>query len=171
MPEQKLLLILFGLPGAGKTYAGRLLRDDFGFHFHESDEDIPDDYRRLVQAGQVVSEERRDAFHRALLDRVEALWHVHPRLAVAVPLLRHKHREWFRHRLPAARFLLVHCAPERWEARLAARTHTIGADYARKILPLYEPPALEHFVLDDTEEGEVALRAQLRAIVEAIDAQ
>ena len=169
MPEQKRLLILFGLPGAGKSYAGALLRDEFGFYFHESDEDIPEDYRRLVQAGRVVSDERRDAFHRDLLDRVEALWQAQHRLAVAVPLLRQRHRTWFRERFPAARFVLVQCAPERWAARLAARTHTVGADYARKILPLYEPPTLEHAVLDDSEEGAAAVRSQLRAILGDIE--
>ncbi|MCC7359723.1 MAG: hypothetical protein IT317_09610, partial [Anaerolineales bacterium] len=52
----RLLLILFGLPGAGKSYVGRVVRDAFGYHLHEADDDIPEDYRRLVAAGQVVSE-------------------------------------------------------------------------------------------------------------------
>ncbi len=148
-----MLLILFGLPGAGKSYAGALLRDEFGFHFHESDDDIPDDYRRLVAAGQMVTEERRDDFHRHLVERVAALTAEHPRLAVAAPLLRQKHRVWLRERFPQAHFVLVQAEPAVWQARLAGRTHTVGADYARKILPLYEPPALEHFVLNDSADG------------------
>jgi gluconokinase len=161
------LLILFGLPGAGKSYVGGLLRDEFGFHFHESDDDIPDDYRRLVAAGQVVSGQRRDDYHRHLLERLAGLSAEHPRLAVAVPLLRQKHRDWIRERFPGARFILVQCAPEQWAARLAGRQHTVGADYACKVLPLYEPPALPHTVLDDTAEGAARVREQLRAILGA----
>lgn len=161
MTNPSQLLILFGLPGAGKSYVGALLRDEFGFHFHEADDDIPDDYRRLVQAGQVVSDERRDAYHRDLLDRLAALAADHPRLAVAVPLLRQKHRDWIRARFPVARFVLVQTSPETWSARLAARTHTVGADYARKVLPLYQPPTLEHSVLINDAEGVASLRRQL----------
>jgi len=164
-----MLLILFGLPGAGKSYAGEILRDQFGFHFHESDEDIPEDYRRLVMAGQMVPEERRDDYHRHLLDRLAGLAAVHPRLAVAVPLLRQKHRDWIRERFPLAQFILVQCAPDCWVARLAGRTHTVSPDYARKILPLYEPPALPHFTLDDTADGPVVVRQQLEQILAELE--
>ena len=164
-----MLLVLFGLPGAGKTFAGALLRDEFGFHFHESDDDIPEDYRRLVAAGQVVSDERRDGYHRHLLDRIAALAESHPRLAVAVPLLRQKHREWIQARFPQAHFVLVQVDPALWQSRLARRTHTVGADYARKILPLYEPPALEHATLDTTPEGPAAVREQLSALLSRLE--
>jgi gluconate kinase len=157
---------LFGLPGAGKSFVGELLRDEFGFHLHEADDDIPDDYRRLVQAGHVVGDDRRDAYHRLLLDRIAALAAQHPRLAVAVPLLRQKHRDWIRARFPAAAFILVTCEPARWEARLAGRTHTVDAGYARKVLPLYEPPTLPHFTLDNTPDGAGRLREQLTLILD-----
>jgi gluconate kinase len=159
------LIILFGLPGAGKSYAGRLLRDLFGYHFHEADDDIPADYRALVAAGQVVSEERRDAYHRALLDRLAELRSQHPRLAVAVPLLRDRHRRWIAERFPEAVFILVHCAPEPWAARLAARAHTVGLDYARVVSALYEPPTIPHHVLDNSAGGPAALQAQLARLL------
>ena len=140
MPDQgsPSLLILFGLPGAGKSFVGQVLRDDFGYFFHEADEDIPDDYRRAVAAGEVVDEERRDAYHLHLLERIADLSSGHARLAVAVPLLRDRHRRWILERFPQAVFILVECEPERWQARLAGRTHTVGLDYARKIVSMYE---------------------------------
>lgn len=166
-PAVPALVILFGLPGAGKSYAGRLLRDAFGYHLHEADDDIPADYKRDVAAGQVVSDERRDAYHRLLVERVAELRAIHPRLAVAVPLLRDKHRHWLRDRFPDAVFVLVTCAAGPWEARLAQRTHTVGLDYARKIVALYEPPTLPHATLDDSAEGAETLRAQLQHILTA----
>jgi len=159
------LIILFGLPGAGKSYAGRLLRDVFGCHFHEADDDIPADYRALVAAGRVVSEARRDAYHRALLDRLAALRAQHPRLAVAVPLLRDRHRRWIAERFPDALFLLVESAPGTWAARLAARAHTVGLDYARVVSALYEPPTIPHHRLDNTPDGPASLQAQLAQLL------
>jgi gluconokinase len=161
------LVILFGLPGAGKSYAGRLLRDEFGYYLHEADEDIPEDYKRDVAAGQVVSDERRDAYHRRLIERVAGLRAEHARLAVAVPLLRDKHRHWIAERFPEAVFVLVTCAEAQWEARLRGRTHTVGLDYARKVVALYEPPTLPHLMLDDSGEAAEALRGQLRRLLGA----
>ena len=160
------LVVLFGLPGAGKSFAGRLLRDECGYHLHEADDDIPADYKRDVAAGQVVSDERRDAYHRLLIERVAELRAAHSRLALAVPLLRDKHRHWLAARFPDAVFVLVACSPGPWEARLAARTHTVGLDYARKVVALYEPPTLPHATLDDSAEGAESLRAQLVRLLE-----
>jgi gluconate kinase len=163
-----MLLILFGLPGGGKSTLGRLLQAEHGFHFHEADDDIPDDYRRRVAAGEVMSDGRRDEYHRALLERIAALQAAHPRLAVAVPLLRQKHRDWICERFPQAHFILVVCPPELWEARLDGRQHTVRADYARKILPLYEAPTLKHFTVTNRAEGPDEVRAQLAAILAEI---
>jgi len=163
-----MLLILFGLPGAGKSFAGQVLRDRFGFYFHEADDDIPDDYKRAVAAGQVVDDERRDAYHHHLLDRLAELSAAHPRLAVAVPLLRDRHRRWIQERFSESVFILVQCDPARWRARLDSRTHTIGLDYAQKVLSLYEPPTIPHTLLDDTAEGTAEVERQLASLLEQL---
>jgi gluconate kinase len=163
-----MLLVLFGLPGAGKSFAGQLLRDRFGFFFHEADDDIPDDYRRAVAAGQVVDDERRDAYHRHLLERLAQLHRAHPRLAVAVPLLRDRHRRWIQERFPEAVFVLVQCEPNRWRARLESRTHTVSLDYAKKVIDLYEPPTVANHILDDTAEGPADIERQLTALLDRL---
>jgi len=160
-----MLLILFGLPGAGKSFAGQMLQAEFGFTFHEADEDIPDDYRQQVLAGQVVGESMRDAYHRYLLERIAELQTVHPRLAVAAPLLRDRHRQWIQARFPEAVFILVNCEPQAWETRLAARTHTISLAYAQKVANMNEPVTVPHRVLDDSVDGETGLRRQIAAIL------
>jgi gluconate kinase len=163
-----MLLILFGLPGAGKTYAARVLHDVFDFQVYEADDDIPEDYRRDVAAGLVVGDDRRDAYHRVVLERIADLLAHHDRLAVAVPLLRDKHRLWIRERFPEAVFVLVECDPNVWPARVDQRQHTVRGEYARKVLALYEPPSLEHFRLDTTEPGPAGVRRQLAAILAAM---
>jgi gluconokinase len=161
-----ILLILFGLPGAGKSFVGEVLRSDFGFFCHEADDDIPEDYRQLVLAGQVVGEPMRDAYHRHLLDRIAALHAAHPGLAVAAPLLRDRHRHWIRRRFPEAVFILVRCDQGAWEARLGERTHTISLDYARKVAGLFEPVTLNHYTLENSADGLSSLRRQIAAILE-----
>jgi gluconokinase len=160
------LIVLFGLPGAGKSHVGGLLRDEFGFHFHEADDDIPAEYRARVAAGEVVPDALRDDYHHALLDRLAALSAAYPRLAVAAPLLRDKHRRWIVERFPEVALVRVTCAPEVWEARLAARpAHAISLDYARRVRALDEPPTVPHLVLDNSSAGSAALRQALRALL------
>ena len=160
-----LLIILFGLPGAGKSFVGEMLRDEFGFTFHEADDDIPDDYRQLVVAGHVVGEPMRDDYHRNLLDVIAALWAVHARLAVAAPLLRDRHRRWLHERFPQALFLYVESEPAAWQARLSRRTHTISLDYARKVAGLNEPISVPFERLENNAEGMEAVRAQLTRLL------
>ncbi len=146
--------------------AGRLLRDEHGFHFHEADDDIPTDYRARVARGEVVSDAMRDDYHRALLDRLRELQAAHPRLAVAAPLLRDKHRRWIAERFPEALFVRVSCDPAVWEARLRARPdHAISLDYARRVRALDEPPTIPHVTLDNSGEGADALRRALARVV------
>jgi len=160
-----MLLILFGLPGAGKSFAGQLLQAEFGFTFHEADEDIPDDYRQQVLAGQVVGEPMRDAYHHHLLERIAELHIDHPRLAVAAPLLRDRHRQWIHARFPEAVFILVNCEQPAWESRLAARTHTISLAYAHKVASMNEPVTVPHILLDDSIDGQNGLRRQIAEIL------
>src|SRR5690606_4548719 len=56
------LLVLFGIPGAGKTYVGRVLAADFGFHFRDVDQDLPDEMREAIVNKQPVTDAMRDAF-------------------------------------------------------------------------------------------------------------
>jgi len=100
-----------------------------------------------------------------LLERIADLYRVHPRLAVAAPLLRDRHRQWIQARFPQAVFILVNCEEPAWESRLAARTHTISLAYARKVASMNEPITVPHLVLDDSTDGENGLRRQIAAIL------
>jgi gluconate kinase len=163
-----MLLILFGLPGAGKSFVGQLLRSEFGFAFHEADDDIPDDYRQQVLAGRVVGEPMRDDYHRHLIERIAELQLAHLRLAVAAPLLRDRHRQWIHERFPGAVFVLVQCDQRSWQARLAARTHTVSLDYARKVAGLYELATVPYVTLDDSADGPEVVRRQIEQILAGV---
>src|SRR5260221_5055291 len=67
------LVILFGLPGAGKSFVGEILRAEFGFEFHEADNDIPDDYRQLVLAERRGGPAIADALCRPMVFPVSQL--------------------------------------------------------------------------------------------------
>jgi gluconate kinase len=165
-----LILILFGQPGAGKSYAGGLLRDTLGFTLYEADDDLPADYRALAARGQVASEAMRDTYHRIVLERISELSARHDRLATALPLLRDRHRRWIRERFPSAAFILVESDLEIRERRLDSRQHAVSTAYARQVMTLYEPPSFPHYRVENGAVGPEAIRRQLLAIVTEVEA-
>src|SRR5690606_12522497 len=57
-----MLLILFGVPGAGKSFAGHILRDDYGVHFHDADHELPEDMRHALASKLPVTDDMRQRF-------------------------------------------------------------------------------------------------------------
>jgi len=117
----------------------------------------------------VVGEPMRDAYHRHLIERMAELHSAHPRLAVAAPLLRDRHRQWIHERFPEAVFILVRCERLAWEARLAARTHTISLAYAQKVAGMNEPVTVPYVMVDDSDAGPDSVRAQIQVILARLE--
>ncbi len=61
-----MLLIVFGLPGAGKTYVGKLLKDEFGFYFYDGDRDLTDEMRQALKEKKLFNDSMRDVFFQQL---------------------------------------------------------------------------------------------------------
>jgi len=48
---KNILIILFGLPGAGKNFVEDILRDEFEFFYYDIDDDIPEKIKEIVKKG------------------------------------------------------------------------------------------------------------------------
>ena len=54
------LLIIDGLPGAGKSYiAGKVLRDVFGFYFYDADFNLPESEIHALKNGLIPTHSMR----------------------------------------------------------------------------------------------------------------
>jgi gluconate kinase len=117
-----LLYVVFGLPGAGKSFVARQLGRR-GFFVHDGDDDLPDDMRQAIVRGEIITTEMRDRFMAVLIDHVVDLAASHPRLVVAQTFLKARHRAQLAARLPAARFVHVVADDDLRRRRLADRNH------------------------------------------------
>lgn len=133
------LIVLFGLPGAGKTFVARRLAER-GFHYHEGDEDLPADMRAAIDAARPVTPDMRDRFMVNLRESVARLVASEPRLVVAQTFLKHAHRDAFLARFPRAEFVLVTAPAALAEDRLARRRDGyLEPDYARAMTAAFDP--------------------------------
>ena len=85
-----MLLIVFGLPGAGKTYVGNLLRDEFGFYFYEGDRDLTDEMQQALKEKKLFNDSMRDVFFKNLIGKVSQLHKTKKHLVVAQTFIKEK---------------------------------------------------------------------------------
>mmetsp|Transcript_38187 Transcript_38187/g.75726 ORF Transcript_38187/g.75726 Transcript_38187/m.75726 type:complete len:197 (+) Transcript_38187:52-642(+) len=171
----KSLLFFFGLPGAGKSFCGRLMEREFGYRFHEGDAWLPEDLRASLRRGQGFTPEQRDRFAAAIADRIDEaklseLRSLTPRpLAVAQAVFKRRHRDIIRKRHPEAKFVWVRSDDVRFE-RLAARGNLVDVDLGRRMASDFEPPS-EDEVLHVIDNGggtdEALLLQQVRDLAVA----
>lgn len=159
-----MLVVMFGLPGAGKTFVARQFAMQHGVHFHDGDDDLPADMRAAIDAAAKVTPDMRDRFVDAMATSVEGLLRAHPSVVLAQTFLKQRHRERFLSRFPHARFVLVAAPSELREQRLAHRHHQpLQPDYARAMTSLFDPPPPGVPVI--TNDGDAhRLEEQLRSL-------
>src|SRR5690349_9488976 len=99
------MIILFGLPGAGKTFVGEYLRDTHGFYFYDGDQDLPTDMMEHINKSLPVTEDMRDRFFLQLISSVQKL--KSNNIVVAQTFIKEKYRQWMMERFPEAKFILI----------------------------------------------------------------
>lgn len=162
-----MLLVFFGLPGAGKTYAARVVAHEFGLTFHDGDDDLPASMRAAIAASRPVDNAMRDAFFTRLLEHVRVLYAEGHPLAVAQTFIQEKYRRQMLDAFPLARFILVEAAEPVRERRLANRTAGTHLEpgYARRMAASFEPPSIPFTVLRNDPDGAAHIIAQMRGLL------
>lgn len=163
-----MFLIFFGLPGAGKSYAARVIARKFKLSFHDGDDDLPDSMRAAIAASAPLADALRDEFFAALIEHVRNLREDGHPLAVAQTFVKEKYRRQVLDAFPEARFILVEASEEVREHRLAHRTKGARLDpvYARRMAAIFEPPGIPHDVLRNDSDGESEIIGQALEILE-----
>ncbi|MBZ0294616.1 MAG: AAA family ATPase [Anaerolineae bacterium] len=162
-----MLIILFGQPGAGKNFAGRIFAEDFGFTFYDADDDLPPEMRAAIQHKQIATDAMRAAHLVNIIARVAQLQALTSDIVVSGGFFKEKQRRAFVEAYPDARFVLVETALEIRRQRLRHRQHHLAdLDYAEKIFAQFEPPQLTHAVLEN-DAGRAELKTQITQLLHA----
>jgi len=147
------LFVIFGLPGAGKTFVARRFGAR-GFHVLDGDDDLPPDMRTAIARAQPVSPEMRERFMTALRAHVAALWAEHPQLVVSQTFLQQAHRAAFARHFPDATFVLVTASDQERASRLARRPdQRLDVAYVQKMIAAFDPPVAPFVCLANTGDA------------------
>ena len=77
------IFILFGPPGAGKTFVGKIFQESFGFHFYDGDEDLTPRMKWAIDHRVPITDSQRDEFFSGLIESIKRLNQTQPHLVIA----------------------------------------------------------------------------------------
>lgn len=149
-----MLLVVFGLPGAGKTYVGKLLEENYGFYFYDGDNDLTDEMKQALKEKKLFNDAMRDIFFQKLIDKVLQLYKTKKNLVVTQTFIKEKYRSQFLKVMPYAKFILVQTKNDVREKRLLQR-NDLDLDYASNMIKLFEKPSIKHFKIENNIDGKV----------------
>lgn len=161
-----MFFILFGLPGSGKTYTGKLLAKQFDFYFYDGDESLPVDMRKAINSQEKVTDEMRDRFFADLARKIGELRKQHPSLVVAQTYIKEKYREQVLEQFPDAKFILIESLEPIREMRLMHQnTYPLALDYVRRMVANFDVPVIPHTTLLNNTDGERGLLEKLALLL------
>jgi len=161
-----MIIVLFGLPGAGKTYIGNILKENFEFFLYNGDNDLPKRMRKALVSKEAISDTMRDEFFKRLIARVKKLYAKYTKLAVAQTFIKEKYRLQFSRQFPDARFLLIESNADIRRERLKKRKvgFTLNLEYAESMEKIFESPKINHAVLVNEKDSKEELLRQIKKL-------
>lgn len=160
------LIVLFGLPGSGKSYLAKILKEKHDFIIFDGDDCLPQDMKQALFQRQLISEEMRQRFNQAMLTKLAQLYKKTKKLVFMQTLLKDDFRQTIFVKYPSANFLLVTSDENIRELRYQKRqSFNLGLDYLRKICQIFESISVPHSKIDNTNEGEKGIIQQLNKII------
>jgi gluconate kinase len=162
-----MMIYLFGLPAAGKNYVGQVLAEEFGYTFYDGDLDLTPEMRQALREERPFTDEMRDRFYAALIERLARLRRDHPNLAFCQATFKERHRRLIAAAFPDVVFALVEAEEDVRMARLARGGTPVTVEYARRITAFFEPPQHPHYVIRNNGEREDVVW-QLAALLAAL---
>jgi len=156
-----MLLILFGLSGAGKNFVGEILGKEFGYYFWDADTEISQDMRACILNKQLITQEMRDELTKMIALSITKLKDQYSNIVISQALYKEKNRHQIALLYPDANFILIKATQENIQNRLRQRNDWVDLAYAEKMrLDFEEPKQVDSIIINDIDAA--AVISQLR---------
>lgn len=157
------LIILFGLPGTGKTYIGKVFKKYFDYCFYEGDSDLTEEMKEAIKVQRVFTDKMRDSYFKILISKIQNLKSKHRNLVVAQTFIKERYRVNLLEKIPEARFILIETKKQIREKRLTQRVdYPLDLEYSRKMKINFDKPIICHLTINNDSDGEESLIKQIK---------
>jgi gluconate kinase len=162
------IFILFGLPGTGKTFVGKVFKKYFDFYFYDGDVDLTEEMKVAIDSQSPITDAMRDRFFWNLIENIEKLTKKHQKIVIAQTFIKEKYRKQLLEKVPQAEFIFIDTDTRLREKRLADRTYyPLEKAYARIMSRNFDVPEVVHRVIKNNVEGEEYIIEQLKLVIPA----
>lgn len=159
------LIILFGLPGTGKTYVGKIFEKYFNYFFYDGDNDLTPEMKEAIKTKTVFTDEMRDRFFKVLISKIHNLKSKIKNLVVAQTFIKDKYRVDLLKKIPGVKFILIETKKEIREKRLMDRAdYPLDLEYARIMERNFEKPNIDHQIIFNNKKDEENIKAQINKL-------
>lgn len=159
------LLIIFGKPGAGKSYVADIAAHSFGYFSHNGDDDLPAPMKELLLQKGTITDAMRKKFAANMVATLRKLSDKHDKLVVHQTFLKECMRLQILDAFPFTKFILIEADDAIREKRYLKRAYfNLGLSYLRHMTDLFEPVQIPHTVLKNNTEGATYIVEQLKNI-------
>jgi gluconate kinase len=160
------LIVLFGLPGTGKSYVGKIFEKYFNYYFYDGDEDLTPEMKAAIKTKTVFTDQMRDIFFEKLIKKIQNLITQHKNLVVSQTFIKERYRVNLLKKMPEAKFVLVGTDKLIREKRLNERVnYPLDLEYARKMELNFDKPMIDHQIIMNNEDGEDIIKEHIRRFV------
>ncbi len=156
------IIVVFGLPGAGKSFVGNALQEYFNYHHYDADVDMPADLLQAVNTQDLVTDSMRDRFFQAIIDKTKQLQKKQQKIVISQTFIKEKYRGLFLREFPETKFILVQTASKIRESRLRQRKNfPLDLEYAKKMCLIFDQPRIPYCIVNNDSDGEESIQKQL----------
>ncbi|HSW88466.1 MAG TPA: shikimate kinase [Candidatus Saccharimonadales bacterium] len=160
------IYVLFGLPGAGKTFVGKIFEESFGFSFYEGDADLTEEMKEAIVTKTPFTDEMRDIFFHNLIHNVKNKYKEKKKIVIAQTFIKEKYRIMLLEAIPEAKFLFIHADDAIREKRLMERVaYPLDLEYSRIMVHNFEKPTIKHRVIGNNENGSGAVKEEIKILL------
>ena len=159
-------VVLFGLPGTGKTFVGKIFEKYFDYYFYDGDADLTEEMKRAIKKQEVFTDQMRNFFFERLINKIQNLKSKHKQLVVAQTFIKERYRTALLKKLSETKFILVKTKNSLREKRLSERKdYPLEMEYARKMVANFDQPKINHSIIVNNIEGVEDLKKQIYNIL------
>lgn len=146
------LLFVFGTPGVGKSFVGRILHHEYDFFHYDADEDLTEEMIAAIKNEIVFTDAMRQEYFDIVVQKTDFLLERNKKVVVTQALIKEKNRHQIFAALPDTKFIHVTAAVNNINQRLRIRDNWVSVEYANKIRAIFEAPTMPHINIDNNRD-------------------